>query len=273
MAGRRRYKTEVVTIRVSTPFEGHNAMSDRHEPHSLRDKVVLITGGGRGIGRAIALRFAAEGAKVAVAARTLAEVQSVAEEITRFSDTPALAIQADVTVQKDVYKMVAHTESDLGPLDVLVNNAGAAIFKPLMDTTVEEWDRLMNINLKATFLCSKAALKGMIERRRGRIINVASAAGLKGYPEQAAYCASKHGAVGFSKVLALEMQKYGIRVNVICPGGVDTQLVREGRDDVDLSKYMRPEEIAEVAVFLAKQEGIATVDEIVVRRTEARPWG
>jgi len=250
-------------------------MTNKHASaeRPLRDKVALITGGGRGIGRAIALRFAAEGAKVAVAARTLAEVQAVADEIVRFSEAPALAIQADVTSQKDVHKMVVMAESDLGPIDVLVNNAGAAIFKPLMETTVEEWDRLMSVNLKATFLCSKAVLKGMMERRRGRIIIVASSAGKKGYMGQSAYCAAKHGQVGFSKVLALEAQKYGVRVNVICPGGVDTRLVREGRDDVDLSRYMRPEEIAEIAVFLAKQEGIASIDEITVRRTEAQPWG
>lgn len=238
----------------------------------LKDKVVIVTGAGRGIGRATALAFAAEGARVAAVARTADEIRGVAQDIRR-DGGQAVHVRTDITKPSQIETMMRKVEDKLGRVDVLVNNAGIAIFKPLLETSVQEWDRVMAVNLRGTFLCTKAVLPSMMKRKAGAIINIASQAGRKGYPEQSAYCASKHGMVGFTKVLALEARPYGIRVHLVNPGGVDTRLVREGRDDVDLSKYMRPEEIADVVVFLAKQEGIATIDEVVVRRWEATPWG
>ncbi len=237
----------------------------------LKDKVVLVTGGGRGIGREIGLAFAAEGAKVAVTARTGREIEETAELVRKRGGT-ALALRADLTDEGDVRELVARTERELGPIDILVNNAGAAIFKPFLETTLEDWDRLMAINARAVFACCRAVLPGMIRRKAGRIIIIASTAGKKGYEGQTAYCASKHAAMGFAKVLALETHGKGIRVHVICPGGVDTRLVREGRNDVDASQYMHPAEIAEAAVFLAKQGGLATIDELLIRREGATPW-
>jgi len=238
----------------------------------LKNRVVIVTGAGRGIGRATALAFAAEGARVAAVARTADEIRGVAQDIRR-DGGQAVHVRTDITKPSQIETMMRKVEDKLGRVDVLVNNAGIAIFKPLLETSVQEWDRVMAVNLRGTFLCTKAVLPSMMKRKAGAIINIASQAGRKGYPEQSAYCASKHGMVGFTKVLALEARPYGIRVHLVNPGGVDTRLVREGRDDVDLSKYMRPEEIADVVVFLAKQEGIATIDEVVVRRWEATPWG
>lgn len=237
----------------------------------LRDNVVLVTGGGRGIGRAIAEAFARLGCRVAVTARTKVEIEETAESCRRLG-AKALAIQADLTVVEEVRRMVSQTETSLGPIDILVNNAGAAVFKPFLETTLEDWERLMAINARAAFLICQAVLPSMRRRGWGRIIIIASTAGKKGYVGQSAYCASKHAVIGLAKVLALETHGHGIRVHVICPGGVDTRLVREGRSDVDVSKYMRPEEIAEAAVFLATQGGLAAVDELVIRREGATPW-
>jgi len=238
----------------------------------FEDKIVVVTGGGRGIGRAICLAFAKEGARVAACARSVNEINRVAEEI-RAAGGEAIAVAMDVTDERSVNKGMNAIRDRFGRIDILVNNAGAAIFKPLSETTLDDWNKMVAVNMTGVFLCCKAVLSEMMERKSGRIINIASSAGLKGYPNQSAYCASKHGVVGFSKVLALELQPYNIRVNVVCPGGVDTRLVREGRDDVDVTKYMRPEEIADVVIFLASQNAIATIDEVFVRRTEARPWG
>jgi len=238
----------------------------------LKDKVVLITGAGRGIGRATALAFGREGACVAAVARTTCEIRDVAETIRR-NGGRAVHVRADITRPAHVRDMARKVEQRFGPVDILVNNAGIAIFKPLLETSVEEWNRLMAVNLRGTFLCTKAVLPSMMKRKRGTVINVASQAGRKGYSGQSAYCASKHGMAGFTKVLALEAKPCGIRVHLVNPGGVDTRLVREGRDDVDVSKYMQPEEVANVILYLAQQEGRATIDEIVVRRWEAAPWG
>ncbi|MEW6358659.1 MAG: SDR family oxidoreductase [Planctomycetota bacterium] len=238
---------------------------------AIKDQIVVVTGGGRGIGRAIVVAFAKQGARLAVCARTKSEIEAAAAKA-RSLGAEAVAVPLDLTNESSVNKMVRTVEEKLGPIDILINNAGVALFKPFLDTTPEEWDQLMDINAKGIFLCCRAVLPGMMKRRRGRIINVSSSAGKKGYPEQSAYCASKHAVQGLSKVLALETQGHGIRIHVICPGGVDTELVRQGRDDVDLSKYMRPEEIAEIAVFLASQDSTAMVDEITVRRLEAGPW-
>ena len=234
----------------------------------LEDKTTIVTGAGRGIGEAIAKAFAAEGAKVCCVARTKEQVERVADEI----GACAIAVSCDVTEPDQVQAMAAECEAKLGPTDILVNNAGAAIFRPLEETSLEDWERLFAVNATGLFLCSKAVLDGMKARRSGHILTVSSQAGRKGYPHQSAYCAAKHAVMGFCKVLALEVQPFGIRVSTLCPGGVDTELVRQGRDDVDLSKYMRPEEIADAALFLAGQEGIAQIDELCVRRLEATPW-
>ena len=237
----------------------------------LKDNVVLVTGGGRGIGRSIALAFAKLGAKVAVTARTKQEIDETAR-LVRDLGAASLAIPADITIESQARHVIVQTEQALGPIAILINNAGAAIFKPFLETTVSDWERLMAINARAVFLCCQAALPGMRRRGRGRIIIIASTAGKKGYAGQSAYCAAKHAVMGLAKVLALETHGQGIRVNVICPGGVDTRLVRDGRNDVDVSKYMRPDEIAAATVFLATQTGIAAIDELTLRRDEATPW-
>jgi len=236
------------------------------------DKVVLVTGAGRGIGRAIALAFAARGAAVGVAARSEDEINAVAAEIAATGGR-ARALPCDVASRDSVVAAVATLKNAFGPVDILVNNAGLARFAPILETRQEDWEVMFAVNTRALLFAAQAVLPQMIERRAGVIITVASAAGHKPYPRQAGYVASKHAAVGFSKVLALETQAYGIRVHVVNPGGVDTKLVREQRDDVDFSQYMKPEEVANAVLFLAGLDGIGTVDELTLRRAPTTPWG
>jgi len=233
--------------------------------------VALVTGGGRGIGKSIALALAAEGVNVAISSRTQHELEQVAAQVERLG-ARALPICADVANADEVERMVSMVESDLGPLHLLVNNAGHLSLAPVLETSEEEWDRLVDVNLKGAFLCCKAALSRMAKRKRGRIIIVSSLAGKKPYPRQGAYCASKHGLEGFAKVLALEAQEHNVRVQVVSPGGVRTKLTQDARDDVDFSQWMHPDEVARAVLYLCSQDGVATSDEIVLRRWESAPW-
>jgi len=241
------------------------------DPVRLGANVALVTGGGRGIGRAVALAFAQAGVDVAVASRTSAELEDVAAHVKR-AGAKALAIRTDVTDGEQVERMVAQTESGLGPIDIFVNNAGLFLHSPLLATSEQDWDNTIAVNLKAAFLCCKAVLARMAQRKRGKIVIISSLAGKKPYPQQAAYCASKHGLEGFAKVLAVEAQPHNVSVHVVSPGGVDTRLTRTERDDVDFSKWMHPDEVAEAVLYLCSQQGIATTDEIILRRREAPPW-
>ena len=238
---------------------------------ALTGKVALVTGGGRGIGRAVVLRLAGAGAAVGVLARTASEVADTVRAVENQGGR-ALALVADVSDEAAVKAAVARCEKELGPVDILVNNAGVFHHESIENTPADVWRRLMAVNVLGTVFCSRAVLPSMRARGAGRIINIASSAGRKGYPNQSAYCASKHAQIGFTKVLALETHGAGIRVHVVNPGGVDTRLVRDNRDDVDVSEYMRPEEIADVVCFLATQTGTATIDELMVRRVGARPF-
>ena len=235
----------------------------------LDGKVALVTGGGRGIGRAIALALSGEGCDVAIASRTLSEVQGVAREIGK--SVRAMAIQADVSESADVDRMVEDTLRTFGRIDVFVNNAGVAIFKPISELTLEDWDRTMAVNLRGAFLCTQKVAEVMIKQKSGSIITICSSASKKAYPNQAAYVASKHGLLGLTKGLNLELKPYGIKVHAICPGGVDTRLTADARTGTDRSNWMQPEDIAHVVLMLLTQSEGATIDEIYIRRYDASP--
>ncbi|MHB0997712.1 MAG: SDR family oxidoreductase [Armatimonadota bacterium] len=241
---------------------------------SLEGKVTIITGAGRGIGRAVAIRFAKEGAKVVLVARSADQIESAAEEI-RSAGGSAIAIPVDITVENQVVDMVARTEAELGPVDILINNAGAMILKSIIDTSVDEWKNVIDTNLLGVFLCSRAVMPSMMERRTGRIINIGSMAGRRGYPEQGVYCCSKHGLYGLSKVMAIEGHPYGIRVNVVSPGGVLTELSEKllsSRGSSQASEWMTVDEVADGIIYIANQEGAAMTDELVLRRNSSEPW-
>jgi NAD(P)-dependent dehydrogenase (short-subunit alcohol dehydrogenase family) len=237
----------------------------------LQNKIALITGGGRGIGRAIAIAFAQERAKVVVCARTKEQVEAVAKQIGQ----SALALVCDVANSESVAAMFrqAHEVLGRGP-DILVNNAGIAESATLIQTEDELWQRHLAINLSGTFYCTRAALPSMIERKWGRIINVASIAAKTGAPYIAAYSASKHGVLGLTRSAALEVGAHGITVNAICPGYVDTDMTTRAIENITSktqrsqedalrilekmspqNRLITPEEVAAVALLLASEGG------------------
>lgn len=241
---------------------------------SLNGKTAIVTGAGRGIGRAIAHRFAKDGANVVIVARNLDQINKVNDEIIEMGGK-SIAVQTDVTNEQQVIEMVARAESEFGQIDILVNNAGVMVLKSIIYTSVEEWKSVMDTNLLGVFLCSRTVMPSMMKRRTGRIINIGSMAGRRGYPEQGVYCTSKHGLYGLSKVMAIEGHTYGIRVNVVSPGGVLTDLsesLLNSRGTSQASEWMTAEEVADGVYYIATQEGPATSDELVLRRNSSEPW-
>ena len=230
----------------------------------LRGKVAVVTGAGRGIGRAIAFALANCGAEVILAARTAEQIQAVAEQITK-NGGQARAIPTDVSEEAGIRDLFGQVGKS-GRLDLLVNCAGIGRFGLLKDFSAQDFDKIMAVNLRGTFLCCREAMRMMAKQKRGFIINISSVVGFKGYARQAAYTASKHGVVGLSKSLAVEAQEYGVRVSVIMPGGVDTALVAQARPDLDRSILMQPEDIAQAVLYLLSLSERAHVDEIYLRR-------
>jgi len=238
----------------------------------LEGRSAFITGAGRGIGKGIALAFAGQGCDVAAVARTPGEVAATAEEVRKHGRN-ALALTCDVGDDASVQGAVDTVLAEFGRIDLLVNNAGYACFKPFMELTPDEWQRSLDINLTGAFRCIKAVLPSMIARRSGRIINISSVAGLKPIAAQSAYCASKFGLNGLTKVLAMELRRYGIAVHAICPGGVDTRLSREAMPERDKTNWLQPEDVAHTALYLATLSGRAATDEVLVRRFDSVPIG
>lgn len=238
---------------------------------SLENKVAIVTGAGRGIGRSIALMLAHNGARVVLAARTTKQLQQAQDEIKTLGGE-ALVVATDIGIEQDIISLVQQTVEHFGRLDIVVNNAGIGMYGPLENATTAQWDAMMNINARGAFLVCREAIPHLRQHRPSYIVNITSVVGVKGYINQALYSASKHAVMGMSKALAKEAQKDGIRVHAICPGGVDTDMASQARPDLDRSILMQPDEIAEVALFLVTRAGNAVIDQIDMRRESSPPW-
>lgn len=237
----------------------------------LQGKVAIVTGAGRGIGRSIAVTLARNGARVSLAARSRAELEAVYAEIEALGGQ-AVSLPADVSREADVIALIHSTVERFGRLDIVVNNAAVGVFGPLVETTTQQWDQIMAVNARGPFLMCREAIPYLKQQDRSFIINISSVVGIKGYADQAAYSASKHALMGLTKALAREVQKDGIRVHAICPGGVDTELIRRARPDLDRSVLIQPQEIADIVLFLVTRQGNAVIDEVQIRREASTPW-
>jgi NAD(P)-dependent dehydrogenase (short-subunit alcohol dehydrogenase family) len=227
---------------------------------SLAGQVALVTGTSRGLGRAIALALGGAGAAVGCAARSVEQAEATAAAI-RKAGGRALACTLDVTRAADITAAVKHVEGTLGPVGILVNNAGITLEKPTVEVTDEEWDLVLTTNLTAMFRCARAVAPSMIARGRGKIINVGSMYGVIGVSRYVAYCASKAGVDGLTRSLAVEWARHGISVNCLAPGYMNTDIPREAMADerrrgvflskVPLRRLGEPDEIGPLAVYLA----------------------
>jgi NAD(P)-dependent dehydrogenase (short-subunit alcohol dehydrogenase family) len=223
----------------------------------LDGKVAIVTGAGRGIGRATALALAREGAVVVLAARTRAEIEAVADEVGALGAT-SLPVAADVTREAEIGEMVDRTLATFERVDILVNNAGANIaLRPVVDLPTDDWTRILQVNLTGPFLCAKAVLPIMMRQRAGKIINIASIGGQIGFAGNSAYGAAKAGLINFTYCLAAEVKVFGIDVNAVCPSGTDTRLLHETGRAKGRTNLSSPEEIANVVLFLASPDSSA----------------
>lgn len=229
---------------------------------SLTGKKALVTGASRGIGRAVALKLAAEGAAVIVTATSLDRAQKTADEITALGGK-AVPVKVDVGISSDVEALFKIVVEEFGSLDILVNNAGITRDGLLMRMKDEEWDTVIDINLKGTFLCTREAIKLMARAKSGRVVNIASVVGEMGNVGQANYCASKAGIIGFTKAVAREYAKRNITVNAVAPGFIETDMTgvlsESVRDEllkqIPVNRFGTPDDIAHAVYFLVSEMG------------------
>lgn len=222
---------------------------------SIKERVAIVTGAGRGIGRATARLFAREGARVVLFGRTLAHIEEVQREI-ESQGGQALAIEGDVAREEDVRSLFQKAKSVYGRIDILVNSAGIVALRPFVDMDAETWDQVIAVNLRGTFLCCREAFRVMSEQQGGVIVNISSLSGVKGvekFPGLSAYNVSKAGVAGLTEILAVEGKPYNIRVCAVSPGAVDTEMLRQAAPH--LKAGMTPDDMADILLFMVDDTG------------------
>jgi len=240
-------------------------------PKQLAEKVAIVTGASRGIGRAISVALAQEGATVVLAARSIRKLQETADKVTKAGGKAEIVV-TELTEEESIKNLVKVTNEKFSRLDILVNNAGVTHSAKLEQTTIEDWEHCMQVNARAPFILCREALGLLRKSQAGYIINIASVVGVKGYPLQSAYTSSKHALRGMTISLAEELKGSNIRVHLLCPGGVDTELVQKVRPDIKKDELMQPKEIAELVLYLVTHKGNAVIDELHIRRATSTPW-
>jgi 3-oxoacyl-[acyl-carrier protein] reductase len=240
------------------------------EHTSLENKVAMITGGGTGIGRGIALALASVGVQVVICGRRADRIESTMTEILR-SGCDGLAIQADISTPKDVDRLVKTALEKFGQINILVNNAGIDNDGQTHNMKIEDWDEVMATNLRGPFLLTRAVLPTMRAQRSGHILNISSESGLNYYPGDSVYGLSKHALNDFSEYVQRENQDFNIRVNTICPGMVVTEM-SEGSKGLDESKCLYPDDIAELAIWLLTRRANIKIGTPILIQTMQNPW-
>src|SRR5688572_17302872 len=231
---------------------------------SIENQIAVVTGAGRGIGRAIAIELGKLGAQVVLSARSRTELEEAAGLI----GPKASVIPADVRKQDELLRLFEQVATALGPVDILVNAAGHGVFGPVADFKDEDFETLIQTNLRGIFFTCRFVLPSMIERKRGHIINIASIAGKVGSANRAVYCASKFGVVGFTESLAEEVRQHGVRASVICPGSTDTRFSPSETSGKSRERMLRPEDIAHAVRMIVTQEPNSFISEIIMRPTQ-----
>jgi NADP-dependent 3-hydroxy acid dehydrogenase YdfG len=238
---------------------------------NLDGKTALVTGASRGIGKCIAMALAERGAKVFLTARDVEKLSLAQKEIAD-NGGKAFYIPADLSMETEINSLFSEFSSMSKNLDILINNAGIGVFKGFDELDSKDFDRIFDINVKSMFLMCKKAMELMIPEKSGHIINISSVQGIKAYKKHSLYTASKHAVMGLTKALAVDTQEYNIRVSVILPGGVDTDLIGDARPDLDRSKLIRPEDIARTVLYFLSLSQEAMVDEVYIRRSGSTPF-
>ncbi len=240
-------------------------------PQILAGKVAIVTGASRGIGRAISIALAEQAATVVLAARSIEKLNQTAEQVSAAGGKPEIVV-TDLIEEESIKNLVRVTAEKFNRLDILVNNAGVTHSAALQETSTQDWDRCFAVNSRAPFILCREALPLLKKADPAYIINIASVVGVKGYPLQSAYTASKHAIRGMTISLAEELNRSNVRVHLVCPGGVDTELLQKVRQDLKKQDLMLPEEIAELVLYLVTHSGNAYIDELHIRRATSVPW-
>jgi 3-oxoacyl-[acyl-carrier protein] reductase len=233
---------------------------------TLKHAVALVTGAGRGIGRAIALSLAREGATVVLAARTVAELERVKQEI-EMAGGSAKVVRTDLSEDADIERLFVEISASFGRLDILVNNAGLGVFAPLRELSISDFDTMWNLNMRAVMLCTKMALKIMEPQKSGAIVNIASLAGKNAFVGGSCYAATKWALIGFARSLMLEVRSFNIRVITICPGSVYTSFSQSPKEPSRSEKILHSNDIADTVMAALKLPDRAMVSEIDIRPT------